>query len=86
MRSPRDEDGFCTQFKTAHIVLARIRLEPEFWSSVVAEVSPWLARVADVKSAVLQNALNPTREDQWVWIKRYSRLVNKDFLHDDEDK
>lgn len=66
--------------------LARLRAEQGFIDAVVSEMGPWKVRGAtEIKSALLNNALDPKREDQWVWIKRYARMVGAKFLPDEED-
>jgi hypothetical protein len=55
--------------------LARIRAEDGFFPAVVSEKGPWLARMADVRNAVLQNALDPKCQDQAGWIKRYAAML-----------
>jgi len=63
-----------------------MRAEPGFVDAVVREMGPWKVRGAtDIKSAILNNALDPKRDDQWVWIKRYAAMVGADFLPEEED-
>lgn len=64
--------------------LARMRREESFWNIVTHEETPWLERVSRIKEAILANALDPKRSDQWVWIKRYEQMTRKNWLHHGE--
>jgi hypothetical protein len=66
--------------------LADIRAEPGFVDEVVREMGPWKVRGAtDIKAAILNNALDAKRDDQWLWIKRYASMVKADFLPDEDE-
>jgi hypothetical protein len=58
--------------------------EPAFATSVSAEMAPSIKRIPDVKGALLNNALDSKREDQWIWMKRFEAMTGKHFLPDDE--
>lgn len=67
------------------IDLAHLRAERGFVDAVVAEMGPWKVRGAtDIKASILNNALDPKRDDQWVWMKRYAQMVGAKFLPEDE--
>lgn len=66
--------------------LAHLRAEQGFIDAVVREMGPWKVRGAtEIKATILNNALDPKREDQWVWIKRYTAMVKADFLPDEDE-
>ena len=66
--------------------MAHLRAEKGFIDAVVAEMGPWKVRGAtDIKAAILNNALDAKRDDQWVWIKRYASMVKADFLPDEDE-
>lgn len=79
-RLPLNEEEFMRAFQTNAVELAGIRGEPGFWQAVVKEAAPWMERVADVKAAILKNALDPGRPDQWTWMQRYEEMLGLDFL------
>ena len=61
-------------------MLARIRAEDGFFDAVVKERRPWLARVADVRGAVLARALDSKSpsDEQAKWMQRYFEMVGVD--------
>jgi len=52
---------------------------------LVAERAAWIARVPDVRTAVLNNALNEKHPEQALWMKRYEAMIGKEFLWPDEE-
>lgn len=56
-------------------VLADFHQRATFHRDLVACTMPWLRSITDVRTAILKNALDPTRKDQWEWMRRYEALV-----------
>lgn len=74
-RFPAREQEFCEKFGATPDVLARIRMEPSFLKDVVKESAPWVKQFIEIKNAVLKNALDSSRDDQYVWMKRYAAMA-----------
>lgn len=66
-------------------IMARLRTEPGFLPAVVRETATVAARAGDVKGAVLKNALDDKRSDQWLWMRRWERMLGTPFLNSEDD-
>lgn len=87
-RTPATEDDFCRALKdygASTASLARIRSEPGFFDAVVRERGPWLARICDIRAAILANATDPKRSDQKQWMKDYAAMLDVDLFPEDDE-
>ena len=66
-------------------IMARLRTEPGFLPAVVRETATVAARAGDVKGAILKNALDSSRADQWIWMRRWETMLAIPFLNSEDD-
>jgi hypothetical protein len=72
--------------------LCELYLEGGFHRELVLEMRPFITKISAVRNEVFANATNGKRRDQWVWMKRFERMVvdaigpEAKFLPDDEEK
>lgn len=79
-RHPPTVEQVCNEFGVPGAAALRVRSETTFAEHVASENSLFIGCTGDIKQAAIRNALDPKREDQWVWMKRCERMVGADFL------
>lgn len=62
-------------WRITETTLTDFHLRASFHRDLVQCMTPWFRSITDVRNALLKNALDPTRKDQWEWMRRYERLL-----------
>lgn len=82
-RVPPTLIGFMGTYGCREYDLASFTVEPMFLHDVLADVRPWIERAVDVRAAIHANATDPSRKDQWWWMKQYEAMIGTQFLPPD---
>ena len=62
-------------WKVDEYVLTTFHARSGFLEDVIRCMTPWVRRTVDVRAALVANARDGTRKDQWVWMKRYEEML-----------
>lgn len=74
-RRQRTLGEFIAVWKCSERTLSLFHVRRGFLEDLVREMRPWLERVQNIRLAIFNNATDPKRSDQLVWMRLYEDML-----------